>query len=358
MYPWFALDINALYVSFLGFCVSFYYRNYYKALFYKTIRLYVVVLGMLYLWVALHSSFFGVLNFFFCFYIISSLILTKEDFKIELFRFITKWFSLFLLVSAIFFILFYIGVPLPHTSLYFPSLHYYFDNYYFFVVQDYETIHRFRSVFGEPGHLTQGLILLLVGNQLNLKDKYVLFLFIAQILTFSLAGYICLFVAYSLFSIIRKNSFKTIIFSVSILTGIIYMFVSLSENSYLYNIIGYRFSPEYAETRNARTTEYTDLIFSNFSHSLSFLWGLDNKKLEMIDGSGYKVYLMNYGLIGGLLTVLFYWLYTRTSKCKLCLVLFIICMLEQYQGASSLWFCVLIGYILSINNLNKLNNYK
>ena len=358
MYPWLTLEINSLYVSFLGFIVCVFIRTIYKEYFYKYNNIVVVVLFLLYIWVSLHSTIFGFINSVFNFFIVFTLLSLRNEYKIELFRFITKWFSIFLSISLLFFILYYIGLPLPHTSLFFPELNYTFENYYFFVYDSNELLPRFRSVFGEPGHLTQGLILLLVGNKLNLKDKYVFLLFIAQLFTFSLAGYICLFVSFLLFSIFSRNGFKRVLIPIFVFLTLFLIFINMSEDSFLYEIIGYRMNFNLDSTRNERVGYDTEVIFKRFINSGQLLWGLDPTTLSKIDGAGYKVFLMSYGLIGGLLTFAFYWLYYRSMKRRECIVILIVFLLEQYQGSASLWFCVLIGFILGINNIKYGNTYK
>ena len=358
MYPWMTLEINSLYVSCIGFIVCVFNRVLYKDYFYKFNSIVVVVLLLLYIWVSLHSTIFGFINSVFNFYIVFILLSLRNVYKIELFRFITKWFSIFLSISLFLFILYYIGLPLPHTSLYFPELNYTFENYYFFVYDSNELLPRFRSVFGEPGHLTQGLILLLVGNKLNLKDKYVFLLFIAQIFTFSLAGYICLFVSFLLFSIFSRNSFKRVLIPIFVFLTLFLIFINMSEDSFLYEIIGYRMNFNLDSTRNERVGYDTEVIFKRFINSGQLLWGLDPTTLSKIDGAGYKVFLMSYGLVGGLLTFAFYWLYYRSMKMRECIVILFVFLLEQYQGSASLWFCVLIGFILGINNIKYGNTYK
>ena len=123
----------------------------------------------------------------------------------------------------------------------------------------------------------------------------------------------------------------------------------MSHDSFFYDIIGYRFDMDLDSGRNERIGYETEKIYNKFINSSRFLWGVDSGTIAKIDGSGYKVYLLHYGFIGLLLTILFYWKYTLTRKCKYCLILFVVFLLEQYQGAASMWFCVLIGYILGVN---------
>ena len=349
MYPWVSLGINTLFFSLFGALVTYINCKKNKCIFIHSNSFITTLLFILYLWIAAHSTIFGIINQLLNFYIIKNLIHLDFKYKIDVFNSITKWFALLLLVSISFFVLFYLSIPLPHTSLYFPELNYTFDNYYFFVYDSGELLPRFRSIFGEPGHLTQGLILLLVSNLYNIKNKYVFILFLAQVLTFSLAGYICMFVSYLLCSLCNGFKIKKLIIPSIILFAIIYFMINMSHDSFFYDIIGYRFDMDLDSGRNERIGYETEKMYNKFINSSRFLWGVDSGTIAKIDGSGYKVYLMHYGFIGLLLTILFYWKYTLTRKCKYCLILFVVFLLEQYQGAASMWFCVLIGYILGVN---------
>lgn len=358
MYPWLTLQINTLFVSLFGFIFTFTFSFLNKNAFKKPSMSIISLLLILYLWVAAHSTFFGLINQIFNFYIIKTIISLRLIYQIELFKSITKWFSILLLVSMVFFILFYIGIPLTHTSLYFPELNYTFENYYFFVYDSSELLPRFRSIFGEPGHLTQGLILLLVANQFNVKNRYVFILLLAQLLTFSLAGYICMIVSYTMYTVFSDIKIKKLIIPSLILVVIIYYLLNMSQDTFFYEIIGYRFDMDLASGRNERVGYETQKIFESFLNSSKVLWGLDSSTLAKIDGSGYKVYMMSYGIVGLLLTILFYWRYALSAKCKYCFVIFVVWALEQYQGAASLWFCVLIGFILGVNNIQYENSHE
>ena len=88
------------------------------------------------------------------------------------------------------------GISLPFTYVDNSDLGYTGNNYYLFVV-DHDIVYfpRFRSIFAEPGHLTMGIIPLLFANRFNLKNKFVVILLLIEIFTFSLAGFVLIFVS-------------------------------------------------------------------------------------------------------------------------------------------------------------------
>jgi hypothetical protein len=123
------------------------------------------------------------------------ILLLKTDYKINLFLFIRKWFSLLLLISVTGWILYLIGVELPYKMIYYGSYegfaHYTYENHYLYLVQvsRFITFPRFYSVFIEPGYLGCLLsIMLFLGNYKF--DKTNIPFWISLFLTFSLAGWI------------------------------------------------------------------------------------------------------------------------------------------------------------------------
>ena len=76
---------------------------------------------------------------------------------------ICKVFAGFLIISILFFFLYFIGVNLPSMSV--ERGHYSYTNFFFFLLDDRELwnilIPRFNSVFLEPGHMGTTIIMLL-----------------------------------------------------------------------------------------------------------------------------------------------------------------------------------------------------
>ena len=95
---------------------------------------------------------------------------------------------------------------------------------------------RFQSVFLEPGHMTMGLAPLLFVNKYNLKNRYVLILFIAQMLSLSLAGYMMMMIGYGILFLFDKQSKKSKLISVLLSVILISSIASFMQNSFENNI--------------------------------------------------------------------------------------------------------------------------
>ena len=131
----------------------------------------------------------------------------NDELKSDILKFITNGMAILVGVSLLFYILFLFGVQLPYTTLRDSKLGYGGLNYYAFITSDQLLEYfRFKSIFAEPGHLTMGLIPLLYVNRLNLRNKSVLVIFIAELFTLSLAGYITLITSVVIYSFHRSKN--------------------------------------------------------------------------------------------------------------------------------------------------------
>lgn len=194
MYPWFTFEYENAYLSlgalgitaFVGLRTKIFQRN-------KSSIIVSLLFLFLYLWLSKHSNIFGSLELVIQWLILCYIVSLQYEYKIQLIDFITKWFAILMSISLVAYILFLSGVPFPGTIVEYQQ--YFMDNHYFFLQKE---MFRFQSVFLEPGHMTMGLAPLLFINKYNLKNRYVLILFIAQMLSLSLAGYMMMIIGYSI----------------------------------------------------------------------------------------------------------------------------------------------------------------
>ena len=366
MYPWFIWYISDIYIVILGALISVTYSLLNKQQFgitkqYKITKknlflslLLIATIG----WNIIHSNIYGVIGQLFFLITILLLVNAKDELKADIFKFITNGMAILVGISLLFYILFIIGIPLPHTTLPVSDLGYGGPNYYAFTLtQDITQFYRFKSIFAEPGHLSMGLIPLLYVNRLNLKNKSVLVLFIAELFTLSLAGYITLITSICIFSFSHYNShrYATILLMISIFFSV-FLFARLNEDSVLNKAIVARLV--YDETKGTiagdnRSKIHTDISFDHFVKSSDFLFGLDYKKyLSATYGSaGYKVYMIKYGLIGTILVFLFYLSYALFHRKYEIFGLLLIIMMLLYQNGYPFWISIVLTYILGISIL-------
>jgi hypothetical protein len=362
MYPWFMWDVDEGYIFFSGALVStlFYLinRNHFELtkrnLF--SIILLIASIG----WCNISANIYGMIGQSFLMLTILLLINTKDYLKADIFKFITNGMALLLGISLVFYIPFLFGMPLPKTPLRDSSIGYGGYNYYGFIFVTNEDIfgyYRFKSIFAEPGHLTMGLIPLLFANRLNLRNKSVLVIFIAELLTLSLAGYIALMSSVILYSFPRSiNSRPAKLLLMFFIFFSVYIIGNLDEKTVINQAIVERLKFTRSEgiiKGYNRTTSQTDMFYKRFIKSSDLLIGTDYQKtITYLAGStGYKVYFIRFGLIGTLLVFLFYLSYALSYRKYEVLGLFLIIMVLLFQNGYPFWFAVIFGYILGVSKL-------
>lgn len=233
---------------------------------------------------------------------------------------ICKVFAGFLIISILFFFLYFIGVNLPSMSV--ERGHYSYTNFFFFLLDDRELwnilIPRFNSVFLEPGHMGTTIIMLLATQIGRWKKWYNVILFVALLMSFSLAAY-CLGVILLFLRlwIMRRKIFLKIIGLVSFLAIIVGgSFVYNDGDNMLNNLIVMRL--EVSDTGddfkgNNRVSENFEKEFESFLNSSDVLFGRD-MDYEGAGNSGYRVYIYDHGMVGFALFLFFYFFSFRTGK--------------------------------------------
>lgn len=310
-------------------------------------------------------TFIGIIQQIFVFINIIFLLNIKDSFKIDIFDFITKWMAILLSISLFFYILFLIGISLPFSVINDSEIGYTGNNYYSFLTNlDDSFFSRFRSIFAEPGHLTMGVIPLLYANRFNLKNKYVVILLLAEIFTFSLAGYITIFISLILFSFspqVRRFYPRLIIFV--LLASSILAFVNMDEENVIYVTIFSRlvFDEDKGTIAGSnRTDELTDEYFEKYKYSFDSILGLGNEKTSDITsegGAGYKVFILRFGVLCFLIIFLFYFSFVISYLEFDVFGFFVILSLLLLQNTYPFWFCVSFTYITGISKLRKRIEY-
>ena len=233
---------------------------------------------------------------------------------------ICKVFAGFLIISILFFFLHFIGVNLPNMSA--VRGNYSYTNFFFFLLDDRELwnilIPRFNSVFLEPGHMGTTIIMLLATQIGKWKKWYNVVLFVALLMSFSLAAY-CLGVMLLFLRLwmLRRKIVLKVLGLVSFL-GIIVggSFLYNDGDNMLNNLIVMRL--EVSDTGddfkgNNRVSEDFEKEFESFLGSSDVLFGRE-MDYEGWGNSGYRVYIYDYGMAGFALFLLFYFFAFRTGR--------------------------------------------
>lgn len=361
MHPWFLLKIPSVWISLIFFAISMvaYSRNY----FYRNLRKGVVFcFFLMFMWIKKDGNFFGIAEGALNAIIFGTILNLDKALMIDCLKFIIKWLALIVFVSSIFYILFLLGINLPHTTLDLSdnSRKEGLENYYFFVFA-YNTfgMTRFNSIFLEPGYLTLGIAPLLFIYKYNVKNKYVLLLLISQLLSFSLAGLILLLFGffYCILCGTEKRKMKKVLWGV---------FVILLSFIVLYNIFGYDYFYNNIFSRlvfengtlsgDDRSSLYLDSVYDSMMQT-NTMWTGTNFDVSYSEKgvSGYKLFAVQNGIIGVILVVLAYisLISIKNIRFNYLTGFLILCLLLLYQNSYPESMCILFTGACAIYVLDK-----
>lgn len=281
----------------------------------------------------------------------------RVEYKLDILRFTTKVFAYFLIVSLTFYVLFLFGINFVEPSfMTFNIDQYLIWNYYTFTLpaNDFLDYHRFKSVFMEPGHLTMGLVPLIMANRFDLRNKYVIMLFIAELFTFSLAGYVTMAVGYLMFNFSLKK-IKYIVLGFVVLCLLLFILERSGYSEMLDTFLWKRLEFVGGDIEgNNRVTAAFDSVYQGVMNT-SDKWMGDSSIDETAYGgiSGYKKYIVMNGLIGLFIIFMLYTYQYFVYRKYDVMVLTIILLLLLFQNAYPFWFCMISMYMIGTVNLQK-----
>lgn len=288
------------------------------------------------------------------------------------FQWIKKTIS-YLLIPGILIHLIYIVKPFAGLPIQFGnSMTYIFYNYFFVIELARNTLEdtiRFQSVFLEPGYLGTLLCFLLYCDRYNFKDTYTKIILCSLILSFSLAGYVISFLGYLIYRrLIGTNISKYI--GIIVFFSALYLFASTYNNgdNILYKRIFYRlqFDDDKGIKGYNRNGYITDYYYDQVISSDRIFYGLSSEEIRLINGdsdgyvdetnklhgAGFKLYVVQHGLVPVILYFLFYYFLIIASGVRRkysfgFLILIVFTFLQASYPNSYSW---LIPFILGINS--------
>ncbi len=274
------------------------------------------------------------------------------NYKKDLLRFTTKWYSILISISLI---LYWASLftTVPSIGIFNHPPYPPFSNHVFFIEStfDYGFFPRFNAFFLEPGHQAILSTFMMIANRFNFRQCPWLWpLALSVIFSFSLAGYILLFIGFCLLKVntIWKALAVGIFSTIVIVTAINFT----GGNNALNDLIISRLEKDDNQgiKGNNRFYNDTDFVFTKAVKNENLLMGVKNStNMEMVGGAGYKIFIINYGLIGVFLALMLYlsiipqkpdWRYTLVFVIILCL-----CFLQR---AYPVWYSWLFPYIMGI----------
>ena len=370
--PWFFWHIKAGIFYAIVFLSFYYYKS--NAVFCVK-RKYLILIVLLLIAAISHtnSSFFSIISHIFLILSAISIFSCTDLERASFFDILYKCFAILLTISLGFHILLLLGIKLPSLGIiqYGNMDIYLYNNYIFTLYGSYGV--RFHSIFCEPGHVGMIISFLLYFLKYDMRNKYVVLLIINLLFTLSLAGYLLLLFGW-LINYITDFSAKKMLLIIIVGFSLYYSYVLLvdilSSDNIIYEYVLKRLVyDEDAGTIKGdnRVSQYlTDYIENNLS-LYEYLLGLSHDKFDKLiamygGGSGYKMYLIEFGMLSIVFVFFFYFymLYLFKENRHFMIGAFLLFVIAFIQRSYPFWisemFIFMLGpsYIL-VNNQSKID---
>ncbi len=301
----------------------------------------------------LHANFFGAENILLnaipmleTVIAIMAIFMMDEKKKNLLFEKIIIIFSILVLPSMIYFVLYTIGVKLPYTILAsdhptkvlrnISYMHYPFG----LIIKAPWSIARYTGVFDEPGVVGTMAALLFAAAYRRCDKKWLILLFIEGMLSLSMAFY-ALLVIFVITRAFADGAFKAAgVIAVLIMAFAIFISYPF-ENENLKEIQGRIDITSPIFIKDNRTSSSFDLEFEKFIHEGGYSLvmgkggtGAYEKNPLMLGSNSYKCLIYDLGIIGTLLYVGIFGLFAATRKWNKEYIPFIVVFMASiYQRA-------------------------
>lgn len=288
------------------------------------------------------------------------ILICDKTYNFKHLEFISKIFGWIVIIGAVPYLLYkfsslpLLGIPINYEAQQDSS--YYFMNYFVFIDNIFggDEALRYSSVFLEPGYLGTFSAFLLFLNRYDLHKPHNAFILIGLLLSFSLAGYVIGLCGYCLSLLERGLPARRMI----LLTAAIYSAVTLAPyvnngDNLFNNLIVERMQvdEEKGIVGNDRFHGDTDRIFEESIKNGAYLWGIDKQTFSRSDiyGAGYKIYILQRGLVSLILILLFY-VVLANNACnrRHCLYATIVLVLILIQATTPFSYRWLVPFLLSI----------
>ena len=313
--PWFLWPIGSLYIvpaAFFVLIAMFVSSTMHENIFSRTDYLLpltaYIILGYYLLFVnsgninAFIGSFFQIVVFM-------SLFMVDKQILFTLTSFLSKAMACLLIVSIPFYLLYLLGFTFPSTNAQYGDGLYTYTNFYFFLLDDrsISIFPRFHSVFLEPGHLGTATVLLLFAQCGYWRKWYNVILWIATLMTFSLAAYVLSVVVIFLNLWMRgKNIFKKALFVICCVAGtVIGSFFYNDGENLIHDLIVIRLEidEEGGLSGDNRVAGWFEDEYDSYLQSSDVFFGRDYD-YKIPGNSGYRLYIYENGLTGLFLFIL------------------------------------------------------
>ena len=217
---------------------------------------------------------------------------------------------------------------------------------------------RFCSIFLEPGHVSMIGAFTLYANRFDFKKWNTWVIFLVSLVTLSLAGYLLIVFGYLMLKV-QKASVRQSVFALLgalVTIGIVYaVVITYKGGDNLVNTLiveRLNYDEDKGIEGNNRFYGHTDYIFEQLLESQDFFTGISPKRFMddtdngTMGGAGYKMYLIEKGLIGTLFALLGYWLITQKALdkkyIKYFLLLYILAFIQRAWPTQPIWLYLFV----------------
>ncbi len=287
------------------------------------------------------------------------LINLKTHKQIELLFFMSKALAIVLLISFGAWFASFWGLSLPHTTEYLDIDYTYgviSENYFLYrntislgysgaeIIQD---VFRFNGIFLEPGHTGTIVAFFLMANKYDLSKWYNKILLGILIVTLSTAAYVLALLGYVFMFYAEKNNMKMLL-SFSIILLFIYVVINYNggDNVINQNIIEKLFDRD--RGLQNRFTDDVTIAYNNMWSNGEYLLGASNN-VNVFHSAGYKVFILQQGLLGVFFVVMAYFFILKAFATKLGFCFFILVIVSFLQRVYFSWDAFLDPYILGLS---------
>jgi len=282
------------------------------------------------------------------------LINLKDQWSVEIFDKISKWFAILLSVS-IFVWLIHLFLPLPHTTVIEESawnISRPLYNYYFF--QEFDPneggfgFARFQAFFLEPGHLGTIVALFLFADHYDFFKKRNVIFIIAVIISLSASAYVLVAVGYILYKYSR-NKLSQFLLGILFVVFFIWFFAEYNGgDNAINNLIFGKLTREEGAIEGRVAFEVIQAFNNMWSTGDDLLFGKGVFGEDLL-GAGFLLFFVQQGIIGTILLVLVYFNIYKSCKSSYGFLFFLLYIISFLQRTYPYWDFFIITFILGLS---------
>lgn len=271
------------------------------------------------------------------------LLMFNESERETILEIVIKTFTIIILPSLVYYLLYSIGISLPHTILL--SAHpgksllgSYYLHFPFGLIQvDPYSPLRLCGIFDEPGFVGTVAVLLFATGYNKVNKKWAALLLFEAIMTLSMGAYLLLLIFVIVYAY-KKGLIKLALVLLALYLGLM-VFINIKTNNVSITALQNRIDVTSTFMfKDNRTTKSFDAAFESFIDEGAYpLWFGNGKyaysnNAAMAGSFSYKCLIYDFGIVGFCLYIGFYIISAiRLGKCNDNLPFFIVFLVSIYQ---------------------------